>query len=200
MLTNKRSRSVLHLFSLKGFDIMKDKKKSIKSIIKLSIFVGVVLIILCCTVPFTYRVDKKLEGIKWQNKNSLLCEKSDIAVNGYIKNYLFWTDKFVGTIEIDGKRCVYDDNHIGSSLALEKDTYPIYYKNDDGDYQSLGMFESDGKLDKIFVTLYEIANDGSGSWSSSNGVIITAPAVTRDEAVKVSKKLVKGEHFEDELE
>ncbi len=102
MLTNKHLRSVLHLFSLKGFDIMKDKKKTS---IKLCIFVGVVLIILSCTVPY-----------------------------------------------------------------------------------------------KIFVTLYDIANDGSGSWSSSNGVIITAPAVTRDEAVKVSKKLVKGEHFEDELE
>lgn len=62
--------------------------KGKSSIIKLLILLGILFVSSILLLPFTYQVDKILNGIKWRI-GDFYQEESKIFIDGYIKNYFF---------------------------------------------------------------------------------------------------------------
>lgn len=71
---------------------------------------GALVVLALFLFPYVKKINKKVEGIKWKNNNPLVVEKSEVVINGYVKKYLFRKDRFIGTITIEGNKCVFDDN------------------------------------------------------------------------------------------
>lgn len=45
-------------------------------------------------------------------------------------------------------------------------------------------------IDKLTIALLEIKNDNLGGWSAVNGLMVTAPALDRTEAIGISNEIM----------
>jgi hypothetical protein len=118
-----------------------------------------------------------------------LVENIDINVNGYFSRGLFKGDRFEGTINIGDKEL----QKLDMMFAKDKGGILFYYDETTGDYTSHGQIYFDNKREKIAITVFDQSRQDKSkkNWSSNNGLMISAPANNRAEALEISNELLK---------
>ncbi|HEX3076026.1 MAG TPA: hypothetical protein VHQ24_04080 [Lachnospiraceae bacterium] len=133
-------------------------------------------------------MDKTIEGVECRIGDKDYLDNVTISIKGTYKNYLFKNDTFKGTIEIDK----YDFTKNGASVLLEfldgagALTY-FNFRNGEPELDSLGRIFCNPSFDKVLIFVFEPIAADSSSWSADNGLFISAPSATREEAIEIPK-------------
>lgn len=91
---------------------------------------------------------------------------------------------------MDGNECVYTDNYRGSGLELRSDGSSLSYINNNGEYATVGELYQINNMSNLCVLIYNDDGDGSYSWSSENGLVLSAPVLSKNQAMEMTQKLV----------
>jgi hypothetical protein len=135
------------------------------------------------------KINKEYSGIQYRIGNDSYEEQTDITVNGYITRGLIQGDRFEGSIKIGEKELL----KLDMRLSDNDGALLLYYDEASGDYSSYGHMYMDSSRDKISISIFE-PNDqekGKKSWSSKDGLIISAPAKNINEAIEITNELIR---------
>jgi hypothetical protein len=156
---------------------------------KLIILVIILLFVIGLVYIFPQKINKEYSGIQYRIGNESNEESIVIHMNGYITRGLLQGDRFEGSITIEEKELPKLDMRFsddGGALLL-------YYDEASGDYSSYGQMYMDNSREKISISIFEPNGQEKGkkSWSSKDGLVISAPANNINEAVEITNELVK---------
>ena len=155
---------------------------------KLIIIVIILFVVMGLVYFYPQKINKEYHGILYRIGNESDEEQTDITLNGYITRGLIQGDRFEGSIIIGEKELAKLDMRFfnyGAPL--------LYYDEASGDYRSYGYIYMDNSRDKLSISIFEPKGQGKGmqSWSSKDGLIISAPANNLNEAIEITNELVK---------
>ncbi len=162
------------------------------------------LILLLITIGFLAslkRINKEFPAVKYRLGDEETFENITIKINGVYQRRLFFSDVFKGSIYIEGYEFTGTtsasiNSVILSDIYFEKDGsgWYRYLKTDNGELQKLmmGTIYMDDNFSRVALTVHDDSVDSSVTgWSIENGLIIAAPAKTKEEAVKISNQLLR---------
>lgn len=138
------------------------------------------------SLPKSY--EREVQGVyfKLMDTEGKETKTVNIKFEGYYTKRLSGGDKFEGIIVIEDKKM--DKVRIDFNKMKHM---PIDYINESmGEFECFGSIYTNGNLDEFTILIYE-KTDGGGSWNSKDGYLISAPCTTREEAIKIYKKLSK---------
>lgn len=148
------------------------------------IFVSVLIVgLVIYIIPWRHTIDTTIQGIQCRIGDEDYSENVSIKVKGVYTQYLIKNDTFEGMISIDS----YDftlDVPIAPTQFYDGHANLIY-----DNMRSLGMFICTPNFDKLLITVDEPIEATSKSWSGNNGLIISAPAKNRAQALEIAKIL-----------
>lgn len=159
--------------------------------------VAILLMLFFCFVPIPLKVTRSLTGLQWQNRNPNYQEKAvDISVDGLYCKYLlpwFKEDTFRGKFTISGFECTFDEYGLVkisfSKLPSIGGNLSYVYKHQ---VYHVGMLLEKNLFSSVHIWLPDETGKDKGQ-----GVYISAPAATREEAVAVAIELDEiGHKFE----
>ncbi|OWR31398.1 hypothetical protein CDO73_06620 [Saccharibacillus sp. O23] len=108
-----------------------------------------------------------------------------------------WTGKrtFSGTIEVEGHEAPAPEGQRKIQVRLDEgpaDRVVVYgWIDQDGPHtEAYGALYANRGMDKIALRLFESEGMGKG-WSSASGLIVSAPASDREEALNVANELME---------
>lgn len=160
---------------------------------KMLFYIMLTLVIALCIFYFYPKnLNKEYNAIKYRLGDSSDSENIKISIDGYISKRLFRGDRFRGSINIGGKQLKEIDLRFDSTRRAT-----IYYMDAGSDsYYTYGTMVSNNMKDSFTILIFEAdekekASAGS-SWSSKDGLMISAPANNRSEALDISNRLMKG--------
>ena len=135
------------------------------------------------------RLNKEYSGEIYRIGVSNYSEHIKINIDGNLYKGLFKGDKFKGTIIIGDKKLLKLDMIIdneGMGLLF-------YFEESVGEYTSYGSIIFSNKKDEFTISVFEENKDKKEfkSWYSKEGLLISAPANNRDEALKLSNDLME---------
>lgn len=164
----------------------------------------IIFIIILCLGAFSvwYFVPKQykttLEGVYYQLGNDKVFERIKIHLDGTLKNRIDGKKTFIGTVNFEGKELPrtpqdrtelelhYHGDHIGSIFSgfrIIDEAGRV-----EADIFNFGTVYANAKFSQITITM--LTGENNRTWSPSNGFMITAPANNREEAIKISQKLM----------
>jgi len=165
---------------------------------KIRIIAIIFTVILIVIVFYTYprQINKSLEGIVYRNgsENNNYEEKVDIKINGTLRYNLLGNKVFKGAIKINGKDTF---KFNGEQLNIEF-KFPLLGKNGGvlqhfySDIFVYGFIYINGEFDQLTIQKHEKYSNGEVGWKVENGLMISAPATNRNEAVRISNEILKG--------
>ena len=152
----------------------------------------ITLIVLSIIGYFIYSIPREIhiekEGIMYRLGNKEYEEEVQLIIEGKITKNIFSSDRFQGDFTINGITYPRID------IKLEDiNDRSIYYVNEYGDYESLGMFFSKDDFSILTIAPHESKNreeKSLKSWATKDGILISFPAKTRLEAQNISIKLL----------
>lgn len=155
---------------------------------------AVSIVILLLAVIYIYQIfprkfNKTYKGIKYRLGSSDYVEEVTVVVEGsYAKKFLL-KDKFSGTMTIN-------NNGELTNLYLNFDKYGmegILASNDKTfQFESYGIIHTEPYFEKFTIRILEDEEEpGSKAWNSGDGLMLSAPADTREEALEISKNIMK---------
>ena len=172
--------------------------------------IGLIVIILIsggCWVGFALyprTIDTTLQGVKYQlgpESESFGIEPATINIQGKLHTSLTGKRVFKGEIAIVGEEIPvpadqrsiaihFFDNGWGAMM------YPYFIYNEQGATQVSKVYTSHGifankDFSQVTLLIVEPVEDGRTHWSSKNGVMVSAPAVTREEALALTNELMR---------
>lgn len=151
-----------------------------------------------------YTINTELPAVKYRLGDEKNFENILIKIDGTYQRRLFSADIFRGTIYIEGFEFTNESSgfaNFKSTLAdihVDTDGYGFYKYikvSGDGEIQDLmqgNIFIKD-KFSMLTMTIMEKSNldDSISGWNSQTGLMISAPAQSRDEALKIFNSLMK---------
>ena len=145
------------------------------------------LIVLFIVYFLPRKLNKVYNGVRYRLGNSEEVEDVELSIDGYLSKGLFKGDKFEGTITIGDEKL--------SKLDMRFDkrgtTVLFYYDDSSGDYAAYGtIFTNDLKKEFTITILEKDNQEGQKLWSGKDGLMISAPANNREEALALSNKLM----------
>jgi hypothetical protein len=155
-------------------------KKNYK--ISMSIFI-IILIGGYFYYTFPQRINLTYNGIKYKIGNQQQQEQVKISITGFYYNKFFTKDCFEGSINID------NEGYPRLKLLVGEELQMISYRDHEGD----GKVHTYGEIfiGRNFKDLTICVQDGQNGWNRKNGLMVSAPAKNRVEAVKISNRLMK---------
>lgn len=154
---------------------------------KLIILVIILFVVIGLVYFFPKKINKEYSGIQYRIGNDGYEEQTDITVNGYITRGLLQGDRFEGRITIGEKELPKLDMRLSDNYGA----LLLYYDEASGDYHSYGQIYMDNSREKISISIFEPKGQkGKQSWSSKDGLVITAPANSLNEAIEITNELV----------
>ncbi|GAA0488274.1 hypothetical protein GCM10008986_12390 [Salinibacillus aidingensis] len=143
--------------------------------------------------PYTHT----FEGVRYQlgSENMGMEEPVTIKLDGEIQNRLFGNRTFRGTILIDGQNIPPENaGEVGIQFDIKDRGDGVKYTviKEDENYPSLyflGTIFLNQQLGELALTIHDQRESGS-RWSSKDGMMITAPAGNRSEALSTANKLM----------
>ncbi|MBM7572377.1 hypothetical protein [Aquibacillus albus] len=173
---------------------------------KIIISAVLVLVILIAWNFYPKHYSETLNGVYYQLGNEEVSENIKMHIDGKLRPRIFGNKKFEGTVKFEGEMV--------PSISEDRGELEIYFENENG----VGVIASFGRTGENGVLIPDIyhygiayknddytqftikvycrdTEDSKGSWSKNNGLMITAPAGDREEALELSNKLI--EEYED---
>jgi hypothetical protein len=140
-----------------------------------------------------------LKGLKYQlgSENNHFTKPVTISIDGKLLKSITGIKTFIGTINIEGENIPVPEDQRELEINFQPDgaghiVYGYFENGRPGTY-SYGTLYVNKDFSKVTVATFE--KDGvdrsSGSWTSEDGFMITAPAGNRAEALKISNELMK---------
>lgn len=156
------------------------------------IYYTIFIILLVSSVIYFYPKKLSIEysGIMYRLGDSNYSENIKVSVNGYLSKGLIKGDKFQGILTIGDKQL--------SKISIRFDNAGkgdlLYFDENTGDFTSYGQTYSSYMKEGLTISVFEQygQKEGMRRWSSKDGLMISAPANNRNEALDISNKLMKG--------
>lgn len=157
--------------------------KNKKTIISIISIVFIILIISGIIYSLPRKFNKEFSGIIYRLGDSENAENINANFEGYLSKGIFRGDKFEGVIEVGDKELskinlILDVSGMGAVLH--------YYDETTKEYVAYGSIQSDNIKKMFTISIFE-----KGGWTSSDGLMISAPASNRREALEISSRLMK---------
>lgn len=142
------------------------------------------------TFPRKYNIT--FHGIKYRLGDTSYQEDIVVRIKGWYTKKVFSGNQFRGEI------CLGNEKLLNVNLELNEYNSDILmgYKEDIGEFRMYGKIYFSNTFDKIAILLFEPDDKGDyskGHWNSKNGLMISAPAKSREEAISLSKELLRDE-------
>lgn len=155
------------------------------------IFYIVIIILFILGVIYFYprEISKDFNGIMYRLGDANYLENVKISIQGNISKGLLKGDKFEGDILIGDEKL--------TKISMKFDDFDrgnlFYYDENVGEYRTYGDLISNNMKNEFTIIVLEENEEksGSSSWSGKDGLMISAPASSRDEALDISNKLMK---------
>ena len=155
-----------------------------KKILKASFIIFIFILVLLAIV-YPQKYDKEYTGIIYRlgKENQEYCENVSISFKGKLTRLPILNNKYVGKIVIGDMEIIegtleFDSNNSAIIHDSNLNTYGQIYFSDD--YKS------------FTITVFEPIGSASGkNWDGVSGLMISAPATSRKEALDISNKLMK---------
>ncbi|MBQ4553308.1 MAG: zf-HC2 domain-containing protein [Clostridia bacterium] len=145
--------------------------------------IGALLIAAVCLLPLPRKIQRTCEALEWRCGDNEYSVKRTVTIDGVYYDYLFKDDQFKGKFIVEGypftsqasAHGYFIANHYGSMWHLDAHNLPD---------ESLGslLMRPNGK--EFCVLIHE-----DGGWNGDGGLMLTGPATSREEAVKLTNKL-----------
>lgn len=148
-----------------------------------------IMLILLVIYKYPKRFYQEYSGIMYRLGDGEYQETVEITIDGYLSNGFFKGNLYEGTMLIGKKKL--------SKLDMEFDAFGrgilFYFDEELGEYTSFGDIYTKNMNKEITITVLEDRNSNTTdkSWTSKDGLIISAPAENRDEAIEITKDLMK---------
>lgn len=147
--------------------------------------IGLVLCVLCFYIYYTFprTVNLSYEGIKYTIGDLQQQKQIKMNIKGFYYNKLFTKDYFKGSINIE------DETYPRLKLLVGEELQMVSYR----DYEAGGALHHYGeifiseKLENLTICK-QTEKDG---WNSEKGIMVSAPAKNRVEALEISNKLMR---------
>jgi hypothetical protein len=167
------------------------KKKIIVSVI-------IIIVIFIGWYLFPKHYSETLQGVYYQLGDTEISENLTIHLDGKLQNYITGKKSFEGTIdfETDGIQIVPEDRTNLQLIINLGEQGTIFSNHRNGketilDLYMVGAVYASEDFSEITIMVNSIDSKGnSGSWSGSDGYIISVPADTREEALNISEELI----------
>lgn len=171
-------------------------KKKVISLLGLGVFLTALFAGIWLYLPRDVAVN--MEGVKYRlgSENALEVEPATIQIEGTYRRTLNGQRLFRGTLELEGDILPVPKEQMTNRtfIARKGEGFLIVYhwfENGIGKSYSLGTLYADDDFRQITLTLFEQEQDSkSGSWSGGDGLMLTAPAQDRTEALRLANKLM----------
>lgn len=143
--------------------------------------IGALLIAAVCLLPLPRKIQRTCEALEWRCGDGEYSVKRTVTIDGVYYDYLFKEDSFHGSFVISGypqttqelARCIFYDR-----LGL------LSYVDQYGLLNNLGQLIMPTSGKAFVVCLYE-----ENGWNGEDGLMLTGPATSREEAVALTNKL-----------
>ena len=153
-----------------------------KKIFKICLVIVLLVVIL---ILYPKRYDKEFSGIIYRlgKENQEYFERVSISFDGKLTRLPILNNKYIGDIIIGDMKIteitlVFDSDNSAMIFDSNLNTYgQIYFDND---YKSFTIAISE-----------QIGSNSAKGWDGSNGLMISAPASSREEALNISNKVMK---------
>ncbi|MUT68323.1 hypothetical protein [Paenibacillus sp. NEAU-GSW1] len=176
---------------------------------------GLIVIIICVAwimyVKHSRNIDLELAGVKYQLGSEgakLETEPATVVIQGKLYTSLKNERVFKGEVQIVGEQIPVPQDQRKVEIHFSKDgwgsiSYPYFVYDERGATISSDIYQSHSifaNKDFSQVTLLlnnsdqqSVSEDGNTqtAWSSENGMMLSAPASTREEALALSDKLMR---------
>lgn len=175
-----------------GGNILKNHKRYIFFV---TVILLVAIVILYC---YPRKFNKVYSGVIYRLGDMTYSENIKISFDGYFSKQLLKGDKFEGKISIGAKKLNNASmQFINSSDSPYKENYATIddYDENSGSYISFGNIVSKNIKNGFTICVYENDKDNKGSktWSVTDGLMISAPANSRSEALEISKNILRND-------
>ncbi|MBD3918459.1 hypothetical protein H8B09_06810 [Paenibacillus sp. PR3] len=143
-------------------------------------------------------VDVRLEGLKYRlgTINASEVEPATIQIEGTVRRTLSGKREFRGTVEIEGESIPVKKEIVKNLTfsARKGEAFHLIYPWYDGEGNmysfQLGDLYANDDFSQVTLTLYDQREDGSRYWGGDDGLMLTAPAKDRTDAVRLANKLM----------
>lgn len=163
---------------------MKSSKKRI-------FYITFILLIILSVISAAYfcprKFNKEYRGVVYRLGDNAYSENIKISFDGYLSKRLFKGDKFQGVIIIGDKKLIKVNMQFDSSDRAHIE----YYDESLSMYNDYGDIVSSNIKGRFTICVLEADKNNSGStWSIENGLMVSAPANSRSEALDISKSIL----------
>jgi|LSQX01.2.fsa_nt_gb hypothetical protein len=163
---------------------------------KILLFVGVILIICIFYIYYPRRIDLDTQGLKYRLGDG--SAGNEQLINIYIKGKMYrgltGNKTFKGIIDFEDDGIPVPKVHRQLEINFFRGYAGViaYQYNQDGKpvIFTIGSIYTNKNFNKISIAVLDHEGSG-GSWTSEDGIMITAPASSRSEAIDISNKLMK---------
>lgn len=140
------------------------------------------LIAAVCLLPRPKPMNITQEGVLWRCGVPEEARTTTVKVAGTYWDYLFGKDDFKGTVWVEDLPETHGETSI---IDLGDNQYGIWYETEDALLRAFGgqFLRKDGS---VLLIIHE-----DGGWDADTGLMLTAPASTREEAVALTNELAK---------
>ena len=134
------------------------------------------------------------QGIKYRLGNVEYEQSIHVLVKGKMYKSFSGNRTFRGVIELEGEDLPVPQSQRQLELHFFKEFFAVfiypYVENGRPFHHIVGTLYLDKDFTKATITLLEKQEDQRESWNGTNGLMITAPASNRREAIDISNELM----------
>ncbi|MET3683499.1 hypothetical protein ABID56_001594 [Alkalibacillus flavidus] len=147
-------------------------------------------------------VDETYSGVEVQlgPNDTTHAKQVDIHIDGEFKHDMFSKESFTGSITIDGEKHPSDASNTDElTVTFEKEGFTdgnIEYINREQDrITTVGYLNMSDDLSELTIQIMQDRSSKDGprvtSWTSDDGIIISAPANNGDEAISIANRVMQ---------
>lgn len=156
---------------------------------KIYVYIIIALLLLGTLYLYPKKFNNSYNALIYRLGDKTYGENVQINIEGWVFNKFFKSPSFKGTIFIGDKKL--------SSISLKFDKNNkadiFYFDEASEEYRSYGFMVTKNIRKQFSVCISEAksSDDSAKHWSSKDGLILSAPASNRYEALEISKNLME---------
>lgn len=120
-----------------------------------------------------------------------------LNLNGTLDTSLFGKQTFTGAVTIVGSTIPNRDNGKPLEIVLNSQAgggQMVYWDRSSNTFYTYGSMYSNRRFNEFTIAVFQPEGKGQG-WNGGNGLMLSAPAQTRTEALQISNELMKDSLF-----